>query len=253
MDEVLYETRGGVALITINREHRRNALDLEACDALMQCWQRLEDDPSVAAGIVTGAGDKAFCAGFDIAQKQVDGRPNLADFSPRLGTKCMVAKPLIAAVNGPAIAAGVALVEACDLCVAADDAWFALPEVQLGISVEPFVQSLWNLPQKVLLELLVTGEPLPARRAYDLGFVNRLAPRAELLGAAFALADAIAANAPLVVRASKQMIYDGQAAMGMDQALEASAEAFRVVNDSADAKEGFAARAEGRPPVWRGA
>ena len=117
-----------------------------------------------ASRIVTGAGDKAFCAGFDFKEKQVDGRPNLEDFSPRLGTKCSVTKPLIAAVNGPAVAAGMALVEACDLCVAADGAWFALSEVTLGISVENFVQSLWNMPQKILMELLVTGEPLSARR-----------------------------------------------------------------------------------------
>ena len=253
MDEVLYETRDGVALITINREQRRNALDLAACEALTECWQALESDPSVNVAIVTGAGDKAFCAGFDFKQKLVDDRPNLADFSPRLGTRRSVTKPLIAAVNGPAVAAGMALVEACDLCVAADDAWFSLSEVTLGISVENFVQSLWNLPQKILMELLVTGEPLSAHRAYDLGFVNRLVPRAELLEAAFAMAGVIAANAPLVVRASKQMLYDGQAAMGMERALEVSAGAFQVVNESADAKEGFAARAAGRPPVWRGA
>jgi enoyl-CoA hydratase len=253
MDEVLYETRGGVALITINREQRRNALDLAACEALTEYWQTLENDPAVHVGIVTGAGDKAFCAGFDFKQKVVDDRPNLADFSPRLGTRCSVTKPLIAAVNGPAVAAGMALVEACDLCIAADGAWFSLSEVTLGISVENFVQSLWNLPQKILMELLVTGEPLSARRAYDLGFVNRLVPRAELLEASFAMAAVIAANAPLVVRASKQMLYDGQAAMGMERALEVSAGAFQVVNESADAKEGFAARAEGRPPVWRGA
>lgn len=253
MDGVRYETRGGVALITIDRERSRNALDLAACAALKECWQRLESDASLHVGIVTGAGDKAFCAGFDFKEKQVDGRPNLEDFSPRLGTSCSVTKPLIAAVNGPAVAAGMALVEACDLCVAADGAWFALSEVTLGISVENFVQSLWNLPQKILMELLVTGEPLSAERAYDVGFVNRVVPRAQLLDAAFALADVIAANAPLVVRASKQMLYDGQAAMGMEQALEASAGVFRVVNESADASEGFAARAEGRPPVWRGA
>jgi enoyl-CoA hydratase len=253
MNEVLYETRDAVALITINREQRRNALDLAACSALMECWRRLEADESVGVGVVTGVGEKAFCAGFDFNEKQVDGRPNLVDFSPRLGTNCSVTKPLIAAVNGPAIAAGLALVEACDLCVAADTAWFALSEVKLGIGVENFVQSLWNLPQKVLMELLVTGEPLSANRAYDVGFVNRVVPASELLDSALAMAGVIASNAPLVVRASKQMIYEGQEAMGMERALEASAKAFEVVAGSADAKEGFAARAEGRPPVWRGA
>src|SRR5436305_14800194 len=114
MNEVLYETRDAVALITINREQRRNALDLAACSALMECWRRIESDESIRVGVVIGAGEKAFCSGFDIKEKQVDGRPNLADFTPRLGTHCFVTKPLIAAVNGPAIAAGLALVEACD-------------------------------------------------------------------------------------------------------------------------------------------
>ena len=253
MNEVLYEKRGAVALITIDREQRRNALDLAACSALTEYWSRLESDESVRVGVVTGAGDKAFCSGFDIKEKQVDGRPNLVDFSPRLGTHCFVTKPLIAAVNGPAIAAGLALVEACDLCIAADTAWFALSEVKLGLGVENFVQSLWTLPQKVLMELLMTGEPLSAQRAYDVGFVNRVVQASELIDSALAMADVIASNAPLVVRASKQMIYEGQEAMGMERALEASAKAFVVVAESADAQEGFAARAEGRPPVWRGA
>lgn len=252
MDEVQYETKDGVAILTINREHRRNALDLAACESLMRCWRLLEEDDSVRVGIVTGAGNKAFCAGFDIKEKQVDGRPNLEDFSPRLGTTCTVTKPLIAAVNGAAIAAGLALVEACDLCVVAESAWFALTEVRLGIGLENFVQSLWNLPQKVLMEMLVTGEPLSARRAYEVGFANRLVDEAELLPSALAMAQVIAANAPLVVRASKRMLYDGQAAMGMERALELSHAAFEPVARSADAKEGFAARAEGRPPRWQG-
>ena len=105
----------------------------------MDCWKRIEDDPDVRAGIVTGAGDKAFCAGFDITEKNVDGRPTTEDFTPRPGTSPVTGKPLIAAVNGLAMAAGMALVEACDLCVAADHAWFSLPEVRLGIGLEPFV------------------------------------------------------------------------------------------------------------------
>jgi enoyl-CoA hydratase len=150
------------------------------------------------------------------------------------------------------VAAGVALVEACDLCVAAESAWFALAEVTLGIGVEPFVQSLWTLPQKVLMELLLTGEPLSARRAHAVGFVNRLAPDGEALTVAVELAQTIAANAPLVVRASKAMLYRGQAAMGMEDALRAADEVFAPIAGSADAQEGFRARSERRPPVWLG-
>jgi enoyl-CoA hydratase/carnithine racemase len=249
--EVEYQVDEHVAVVTINRPEKRNALNLAACDALQECWKRIEDDPDVRAGIVTGAGDKAFCAGFDITEKNVDGRPTTEDFTPRPGTSPVTGKPLIAAVNGLAMAAGLALVEACDLCVAADHAWFSLPEVRLGIGLEPFVQSMWTLPQKVLFELLVTGDRLPAERAYQIGFVNRIAPAAELMDTALTLAKTIAGNAPLVVRASKELIYGGQRAMGMDSALTAADRAFAPVSASADAKEGYRAWTEKRPPVWR--
>jgi enoyl-CoA hydratase/carnithine racemase len=249
--EVRYEAADGVAIVTINRPDKRNALNLAACESLQDCWKRIEDDPGVRVGIVTGAGDKAFCAGFDITEKNVDGRPRTEDFTPRPGTSPATGKPLIAAVNGLAMAAGMALVEACDLCVAAEHAWFSLPEVRLGIGLEPFVQSLWTLPQRVLFELLVTGDRLSAERAYQLGFVNRIAAAGELMDTALQLARTIADNAPLVVAASKAMVYGGQRAMGMDQALEAADRAFAPVSASADAKEGFAAWTEKRRPRWQ--
>ena len=249
--EVLYEVADHVAVVTINRPRKRNALNLAACEALQACWRRIENDPEVRAAIVTGAGGKAFCAGFDITEKNVDGRPATEDFTPRPGTSPVTGKPLIAAVNGLAMAAGMALVEACDLCVAADHAWFSLPEVRLGIGLEPFVQSMWTLPQRVLFELLVTGDRLTAERAYQLGFVNRIAPAGDLMDTAFALAATIAGNAPLVVRASKTMIYGGQRAMGMDAAVAAADSAFTPVTASSDAKEGYRAWMEKRPPVWR--
>jgi enoyl-CoA hydratase len=250
--EVRYEVSEGVAVVTIDRPQVRNALNMAACMALRDCWRRIEEDPEVRVGVVTGAGDAAFCAGFDITEKRVDGRPTTEDFSPRLGTRPATGKPLIAAVNGLAMAAGVALVEACDLCVAADHAWFSLPEVRLGIGVEPFVQSLWTLPQRVLFELLVTGDRLTAERAHQLGFVNRIAPAAELMPTALGLARTIAENAPLVVRASKAMVFGGQRAMGMEAALEEAGRAFAPVSASDDASEGFRAWSERRKPVWQG-
>ncbi len=249
--EIRYEVADGVAIVTINRPEKRNALNLAACESMQDCWRRIEEDPAVRVGIVTGAGDKAFCAGFDITEKNVDGRPTTEDFTPRPGTRPVTGKPLIAAVNGLAMAAGMALVEACDLCVAADHAWFSLPEVRLGIGLEPFVQSMWTLPQRVLFELLVTGDRLSAERAYQLGFVNRIAPAAELMPTALTLARTIADNAPLVVLASKELIYGGQRAMGMDAALAAAGHAFAPVSGSADAKEGYRAWMEKRRPRWQ--
>jgi enoyl-CoA hydratase/carnithine racemase len=249
---VLYEVTDAVAVVTIDRPERRNALDLATCDALLASWQRAQDDDEVQVVVVTGVGGKAFCAGFDVADKTAGVELSVERFAPRVGTRSRIDKPVIAAVNGPAVAAGVALVEACDLCVAAETAWFALNEVTLGIGLEPFVQSLWSLPQKVLIEMMMTGKPLPARRAYDVGFVNQVAPDGQALSCALELARTIAANAPLIVRASKEMVYRGHDAMGMTEALREAERAFAPAAASDDAKEGFRARRERRPPVWRG-
>ena len=250
--EVLYERRGTAALLTINRPDRRNALSVETCHQLRAAWTRFEADTDALVAIVTGAGDRAFCAGYDIAEKQHGNTAGIADFAPRLETTSYVSKPVIAAVNGAAVAAGMALVEACDLIVAAEDAWFGLPEVKLGIGVAPFVQSLWTLPQHVLMELLLTGEPLTAQRAHQIGFVNRLVPRERLLDESLTLAETIARNAPLVVRASKAMLYQGIEAMGMPAAHRVARELFVPVGQSDDAQEGFRARRERRPPRWTG-
>jgi enoyl-CoA hydratase len=250
--EVLYERRGAAAILTINRPERRNALSIETCHELRAGWARFEADAGALVGVVTGTGDRAFCAGYDIAEKQHGNTVGIADFAPRLETTSYVSKPVIAAVNGAAVAAGMALVEACDLVVAVEDAWFGLPEVKLGIGVAPFVQSLWTLPQHVLMELLLTGEPLTAQRAYQIGFVNRLVPRERLLEESLALAETIAQNAPLVVQASKAMLYRGVEAMGMSAAHRMAKELFVPVGQSEDAREGFRARRERRPPRWTG-
>jgi len=250
--EVLYERRGATALLTINRPERRNALSIDTCHQLRAAWTRFEADADALVAIVTGAGDRAFCAGYDIAEKQQGNTVGIADFAPRLETTSYVSKPVIAAVNGAAVAAGMALVEACDLIVAAEDAWFGLPEVTLGIGVAPFVQSLWTLPHHVLMEVLLTGEPLTAHRAHQIGFVNRLVPRERLLNESLTLAETIARNAPLVVRASKAMLYQGIEAMGMPAAHRVARELFAPVGQSDDAREGFRARRERRPPRWTG-
>jgi enoyl-CoA hydratase len=250
--EVLYEVDGDIALITLNRPDRRNALSIAACRQLRAAWDRFEADSDRKVAIVTGTGDRAFCAGYDIAEKQHGNAVNEADFAPRVETRLFVTKPVIAAVNGAAVAAGMALVEACDLVVAAEHAWFGLPEVTLGLGVAPFVQSLWTLPYHILMELLLTGDRLTAPRAYEIGFVNRLATRATLMEESLRLARTIAANAPLVVRASKAMLYRGIEAMGMPAAHKAAGELFLPVRESEDAKEGFRARAERRAPRWKG-
>ncbi|HYM90266.1 MAG TPA: enoyl-CoA hydratase-related protein [bacterium] len=250
--EVLYEQRGDIVVVTLNRPERRNALSISACHQLRAAWDRFEADGASKVAIITGAGDRAFCAGYDIAEKQHGNAVSEADFAPRVETRPFVTKPVIAAVNGAAVAAGMALVEACDLVVAAETAWFGLPEVTLGIGVAPFVQSLWTLPQHILMELLLTGDRLAAPRAYEIGFVNRLTPPENLMAESLRLARTIADNAPLVVRASKAMLYRGIEAIGMPAAHRVAKELFLPIRESEDAKEGFRARAERRPPRWKG-
>jgi enoyl-CoA hydratase/carnithine racemase len=249
---VLYAQEGPVVIITLNRPERRNALDRAACRLLQESWNRFEDDHSALVAIITGAGDKAFCAGYDISEKHHANEVELATFVPRFETATSVTKPVIAAVNGAALGAGVALVEACDLVLAAESAWFCLPEVRLGLGVAPFVQSLWTLPLHVLMEVLLTGEPLGARRAYDVGFVNRITSLERLPAEALAIANLIARNAPLSVRASKAMVYRGIEAMGMPEAHRVAKELFVAVAGSEDAAEGLRARAEHRQPQWKG-
>jgi enoyl-CoA hydratase/carnithine racemase len=249
---VLFEKRGAVALVTLNRPDKRNALSIEACRLLRDAYARFDSDDNLKVMVITGAGEKAFCAGYDISEKTSGRVATERDFVPRLATEIFVSKPVIAAVNGAALAAGMALVEACDLVVASENAWFSLPEVKLGIGVVPFVQSLWTLPQHVLMELLLTGEPLSAKRAYEVGFVNRLFAAEDLIPGAIALGEIISANAPLAVTAGKAMVYKGIEAMGNPQALEVARKLFLVVDGSEDALEGFRARAEHRSPVWKG-
>jgi len=250
--EVLYEKDGEVAVITLNRPERRNALSVSACRQLRGAWDRFEADDAARVAILTGAGDKAFCSGWDITEKRSGIELTEADVAPRVETRNFVTKPVIAAVNGPALAAAMALVEACDLGLASEGAWFALPEVKLGLHTAPFVQSLWTLPQHILMELLLTGEPLGARRAYEIGFVNRVVPLGELMSEALRLANVIARNAPLVVKVNKEMIYRGIEAMGMSAAHRIAKELSGPISRSEDAKEGFRARTEGRAPRWTG-
>ena len=204
------------------------------------------------AGIVTGAGDKAFCAGFDITEKNVDGRPTTEDFTPRPGTSPVTGKPLIAAVNGLAMAAGMALVEACDLCVAADHAWFSLPEVRLGIGLEPFVAvDVDAAAEGAVRAAGHRGPALTAERAYQIGFVNRIAPGRR--------ADGHRAHAGRHHR--RQRAAGGRASQGADlrrpagdgngQRPDRREPAFAPVSGSEDAKEGYRAWMEKRPPAWR--
>ena len=251
-DPVRYEVVRGVAWLTIDRPEARNALSQAVRDGLFAGVRRFNADDTAKVLVLTGAGDRAFCAGGDL-KEMADTSLTVPppDFLPQFGRNIDVAKPTIAAVNGVAYAGGFLLAQNCDLCVAAESARFAVTEVRVGRGSPWAVPLPWLVPPRVAMQILLTGDPISAQRAYEVGLVNQVVPDGELRPATQALAERIAANAPLSVMAAKQTVY-----LAMQQGLgEAFAQADRLwepVYLSADAQEGPAAFRAKRPPVWTG-
>lgn len=250
--ELRYEQRGAVVLITIDRPAARNAINAAVRAGLFDAFARFEADDSALVAILTGAGDKAFCAGMDLKEAATTG---LAvpppGFLPIIGQNVQLSKPTIAAVNGVAYAGGWLFAQMCDLCVAADHASFGITEARVGRGM-PWAVPLANMvQQRAMMELLLTAEPIGAQRAREIGFVNHVVPAAALLPKCFELAETIAANAPLTVRAARALVYLSNE-MGTSQALKAATQLFDRVYRSADAQEGPLAFQEKRKPQWKG-
>ena len=248
-DPVLYDVADGIATITLNRPEKLNALNKAAVAELFTAWQRFEQDREALVAVFTGAGDRALCVGRDLSEP-THGEFKLQSF-PIIGLSVEVTKPTIAAVNGMALGGGFLFAQMCDLCIAADHASFSIPEARLGRGAAWAAQLSALLPPRVVMQMLVTGLPMTATRMYELGFVNEVVPRAELQAHARTIAGAIAANAPLSVRACRKMVrtfYTPQA-MPLDPT---SAEAlFAHVYLSEDAREGQLAFQQKRKPVWQ--
>jgi enoyl-CoA hydratase len=251
-EEILYENRGRVAVIMINRPAARNAINQGVREGLAEAWERFAKDREARAAILTGAGDQAFCAGADLkemALKKLGSLPH--NFLSTLNVNTQVTKPVIAAVNGVAYAGGWALVQMCDIVVASQTARFAITEAKVGRGM-PWAVPLTNMiPQKVLLEILLTGNPITAQRAYEIGFVNHVVPTDQVMPKALEIAETIAENAPLTVAAAKEMVYLATD-MGRQAGLEAARHLFDHVYRSEDAQEGPRAFAEKRKPQWKG-
>ena len=248
---VRYEVADRVAWLTIDRPEARNALSAEVRAGLWAGVRRFNDDDS-AVLVLTGAGDKAFCAGGDL-REMADSALTVppVDFLPQFGRNIAVDKPTIAAVNGVAYAGGFLLAMNCDLVVAADTARFAVTEAKVGRGM-PWAAPLSLLvPPRIAMQLLLTGDPIDARRAHEVGLVNEVVPLSQLRATAQALAERIAANAPLSVRAAKKTV-GLVAELPLTEAFAAAEEAFRPVYGSADAQEGPAAFRDKRAPVWQG-
>jgi enoyl-CoA hydratase len=251
---VEYEVRGRVALLTINRPEARNAVNGAVASGMEEAIDKLEADDDVWVGVLTGVGP-VFSAGADLkavadgtsAQMQTK-RGGFAGIARRERTK-----PIIAAVQGAALAGGCEIVLSCDLVVASTAARFGIPEVKRSLvaAAGGLFRLPRALPKNVAMELALTGDPIDAQRAYELGFVNRIAEPDALIDTAMALADQIIANAPLAVRASRDIILRTQQADD-ETSWRITNEAFAAVASSEDFGEGPRAFIEKRAPQWKG-
>lgn len=256
---VLYEVRGRVALITINRPEAMNAINMDVGAGLSEALQKFSADTELWVAVITGAGDKAFSAGADLKAVAAGemtriseaGQPGIADLLRRY-----VDKPVIAAVNGYALGGGMEIALSCDLIVASEKALFGLPEVKRGLVAAGggMLRLPRQMPLKTAMYYVLTGEFMSASDALHWGLVNQVVPHGQVLGKAMELAERIWANAPVAVRESKGVMY-----RSLDASLYQSDEAWAISDAAAarnrsseDAAEGPRAFAEKRPPEWKG-
>jgi enoyl-CoA hydratase/crotonobetainyl-CoA hydratase len=244
---VLVENRDGALVLTLNRPQAGNSLNGAVGQGLIDALGDAATNDAIRSVIITGAGEKIFCAGMDL--KAFAAGEDLSTLGPGLALLAGCPKPVIAAVNGMALAGGFEVMMKCDLVVAADHAKFGIPEVKRGLVAAGGGTRLpRRIPLQVALEMGLTGEPITAQRALELGLVNRVVPAAEVLEAALALAAVINANGPLAVQATKRLMLEE---IGEDTAAHVR-EVVAPVFASEDAREGATAFGEKRPPVWKG-
>lgn len=257
MSDVRYEVAGSVARATIDRPERRNAMSFDVMQGLRDAVATAKADDAVRVLVLTGAGEKAFCAGADLggggiadgASAAHDGRGMLADLFRDLWG---LGKPTVARVRGYALAGGFGLALACDFVVASDDARFGTPEVNVGLW--PYmitVPLLRSMPPKRVLELMMTGRRVDAAEAERIGFVTRVVPVDELDAAVDDLAATLAAKSPLILRWGRDSFYH-VLDMDPDDALAYLQAMLTVTSASEDTAEGVAAFAEKREPKWKG-
>ena len=250
-DEVLTSEEDGILVVTINRPEAKNAMTKAAAEGIAAAMDRLDSDDDLRVGILTGAGG-TFCSGMDLKgflrgeSPVVEGRGfgGVVQAPPQ--------KPLIAAVDGYALAGGLELMIACDLVVANSGAKFGIPEVKRGlVAAAGGVMMLPDqIPERIAMELALTGDFVGAGRAYELGLINRVTD-GSALDAAKELAASIVANGPLAVKVSKQIVRESRA-WPMDERYERQTQLIAPVFVSEDAREGAAAFAEKRAPNWKG-
>jgi enoyl-CoA hydratase len=244
-EPVTYHSADGIATITINRAERMNRLDDAVVEGLHQAWRRLMTSDADRVAVLTGAGDKAFTAGADLKA------PPTSLYRGIPGVGVPVDKPVIGAVAGWVVGGGMVLTTMCDLLIAADNARFSYPEVKVGFTGGMISGLATRIPHKIAMELLLLGEPIDARRAYEVGYVNKVVPAAELMPTALDYARRIAATAPLPSRALKRFVAETLPKGPTEIAGSARAQTDAIF-DSQDWAEGRKAFAEKRPPDYKG-
>jgi enoyl-CoA hydratase len=254
VNTILYEVKGTIARVTINRPEAMNAFDLETARLMAQRFEEFDADPMLRVAILTGAGEKSFCAGADLKKmhggSHAGGISELWDYERqrRLGQRLEVAKPVIAAINGYCLAGGLELALGCDIRVCSRTASFGAPEARWSILHGFGAMRLpRTVPMSVAMEMLLTGERIDAARAYETGLVSRVVDPAELLATAEQIAEKIAQNGPLAIRLIKELAWRGLHTHP-DAMLRFYAAVTALIHETEDAKEGPRAFSEKRAP-----
>lgn len=258
-ENIIFERSGRMAIITLNRPEAMNAINAKIWIELSNALEELAHDPELWVGIITGAGDRSFCAGADLKEMSAGTLEPTEEMS-KWGfagiVRHHISKPIIAAVNGFALGGGTEIALSCDLVVSSEKASFGLPEVKLGIvaGAGGLLRLPRQIPLKVAMHAILTGEPISALEAERWGLVNQVVPHDQVLEAAKALAEKIIANDPVAVMTSKEIVY-----RGLDQSLNFPPDAWKVneeyiaiMKKSEDDKEGRRAFAKKRQPGWKG-
>lgn len=253
--ELVCSREGAVLVARLNRPERRNALSSTLLSLLGAAAREAESSPDISVLLLTATGDKAFCSGMDLKDFAASGGAGGLDSDAMKAFMDLqngrLTVPVVAAVNAAAVGGGFEILIGADVIVAAEHATFGLPEAKRGLFAAGSGMLLGNrIPLSIALEMVLTGDPISAPRAYELGMVNRVVPADELMSAALELAQRIAANGPLSLAASKELLR--AAAIDSDAAAERAKHWQQVVFSSQDAREGATAFLEKRPPVWQG-
>ena len=244
MPAVTTEIRGPISIIRINRPERLNAINQAVAVEMQQAFQAFDADPNQRVAILSGVGEKAFCSGADVSDL-----PELWRAIPNIGFK--TDKPIIAATTGWVIGGAIVMVMMCDLMVSTESTTFYYPEAKLGTTAGGISTLATRMPHKLAMEIMLLGSKIPAQRAYDVGFVNRVVPNGQHEAAALEMAEQLLDSAPLVIGALKKLVADIMPVGPIEHMVE-TAQVLARVKQSEDLKEGIQAFKDKRKPVFRG-